>query len=184
VAANSLDRAVVNSARDGQMDLCFVSCNEGADPVRYGEEGAELKGEAFSLLVHLCSNPHLWSQILVMTQRMRSWIQVAEMSFLQRGAGLSLRDRGRSSTIRGEELHHLEGAQSRAAAPPHRKESAEVVHLIRMPPGRRPRVRTRTHWRDYISHLKLGTPRDPPGGAGERDGCVYLMDLVLRANDR
>jgi len=28
-----------------------------------------------------------------------------------------------------------------------------VVPLVRMPPGRRPRVRTRTHWRDYISHL-------------------------------
>jgi len=40
----------------------------------------------------LCSNPHLWSQIWVVIQGMRSWIQAAEMSFLQRGAGLSLRD--------------------------------------------------------------------------------------------
>ena len=39
------------------------------------------------------------------------------------------------------------------ADPPHRKESAEVVHPVRMPPGRRPRGRTRTHWRVYISHL-------------------------------
>jgi len=31
------------------------------------------------------------------------------MSFIQRGAGLSLRDRGRSPIIRGEEPHHPEG---------------------------------------------------------------------------
>jgi len=36
------------------------------------------------------------------TERMRSWIQVVEMSFLQRGAGFSLRDGGRSSTTRRE----------------------------------------------------------------------------------
>jgi len=49
---------------------------------------------------------------------MRSWIQAAETSFLQRGAGLSLRDRGRSSTIRGELgveplLLHIERSQLR-----------------------------------------------------------------------
>jgi len=81
---------------------------------------------------------------------------------------------GRSSTIRGEELHHQREelhhpgeARSRAAAPPHRKESAEVVPLVRMmPPGRRPRVRTRTHWRDYISHQtweRLGIPQEELG---------------------
>jgi len=53
--------------------------------------GAELDGEALSLLVHLGSIPHLWSQIWVVTQM----------------AGLSLRDRG-------EELGHPEGARSRA----------------------------------------------------------------------
>ena len=114
-------------------------------------------------MLHLCSNPHLWSQIWVLTQRMRSWTQAAEMSLLQRGAGLSLRDRGRSSTMRGEELHHPDGAGNKAAAPPHRKDSAKVVHLVRMPPGRRPRVRTRTRWRDYISHLvweHLGIPQE------------------------
>ena len=77
----------------------FIGSNEGAAPVRCGEEGAEPEGEAFKLLLHLCSNPHLCSQIWVLTQRMRLWIQAAEMSFLQRGTGLSLRDRGRSSTI-------------------------------------------------------------------------------------
>jgi len=53
-------------------------------------------------LVRLRSNPRLWSQIWVVTKRMRLWIQAAEMDFLQRVAGLSLRDKGRSSTIRRE----------------------------------------------------------------------------------
>ena len=32
---------------------------------------------------------------------------------------------------------------------------------------RRPRGWTRTHWRDYISHLAWVQPRYPPGGAGK-----------------
>ncbi len=35
----------------------------------------------------------------VVTERMRLWIQAAEMSFLRRVAGLTLRDRVRSSDI-------------------------------------------------------------------------------------
>ena len=46
----------------------------------------------------------------VVTQRMRSQIQAAEMSFLRRVAGLGLRDRG-------EELGHPEEPQTRVAAP-------------------------------------------------------------------
>jgi len=72
-------------------------------------------------------------------------------------------------------------------APPHRKESAEVVHLVRMPPGRRPRVRTRTKWRDYISHLgweRLGIPQEElESVAGERGGWVYLLDLLVLRPD-
>ncbi|TWW59701.1 hypothetical protein D4764_06G0012310 [Takifugu flavidus] len=53
----------------------------------------------------------------VMTERTRSRIQAAEMSFLRRVAGLSLRDRVRSSDIReglGVEplLLHIERSQS------------------------------------------------------------------------
>uniref|UniRef100_A0A8C6KI17 Reverse transcriptase domain-containing protein n=1 Tax=Nothobranchius furzeri TaxID=105023 RepID=A0A8C6KI17_NOTFU len=57
-------------------------------------------------------------ELWVMTKRTRSRIQAAEMSFLRRVAGLSLRDRVRSSDIR-------EGLGT--AAPPDRKESFEVV---------------------------------------------------------
>ena len=44
--------------------MAFVSSNEGDVSVSCFEEGAELKGEAFDLLVHLYSNLHLWSQHL------------------------------------------------------------------------------------------------------------------------
>jgi len=58
-----------------------------------------------------------------------------------------------------------------------------------MPPGRRPRVRTGTHWRDYISHLtweRLRIPQEElERGAGERDGWVSLLGrLVLRPDLR
>ena len=41
---------------DVQTDWGFVSSNEGAVLVSCGEEGAELEGKAFDLLVHLCPN--------------------------------------------------------------------------------------------------------------------------------
>jgi len=46
------------------MDWCSVCSNAGTVPVRSGEEGAEQEGETLDLPVHLCSNPHLWSQAL------------------------------------------------------------------------------------------------------------------------
>ncbi|TWW77709.1 hypothetical protein D4764_12G0010990 [Takifugu flavidus] len=68
----------------------------------------------------------------VMTERTRSRIQAAEMSFLQRVAGLSLRDKVRSSDIReglGVEplLLHIE-----------RSQLGWLGHLARMPSGRLP----------------------------------------------
>ncbi|TWW73564.1 hypothetical protein D4764_15G0009580 [Takifugu flavidus] len=69
-------------------------------------------------------------QCWVMTERTRSRIQAAEMSFLRRVAGLSLRDRVRSSDIReglGVEplLLHIE-----------RSQLGWLGHLARMPPFR------------------------------------------------
>ncbi|TWW81619.1 hypothetical protein D4764_01G0014340 [Takifugu flavidus] len=92
----------------------------------------------------------------VMTERTRSQIQAAEMSFLRRVAGLSLRDRVRSLDIREELgvellLLHIE-----------RSQLGWLGHLATMPSGRLPLevFRTcptgrlpRTRWRDYISHL-------------------------------
>ncbi|TWW74357.1 hypothetical protein D4764_14G0003580 [Takifugu flavidus] len=71
-------------------------------------------------------------QCWVMTERTRLRIQAAEMSFLRRVAGLSLRDRVRSSDIReglGVEplLLHIE-----------RSQLGWLGHLARMPSGRLP----------------------------------------------
>ncbi len=94
-------------------------------------------------------------ELWVMTERTRSRIQAAEMSFLCKVSGCFLRDRVRSSVTR-EEL------KSRDAAPRHREESAEVTRasvpdaFLARPTERRPRTR----WRDYVS------PRYPPGRAG------------------
>ncbi|KAK3528646.1 hypothetical protein QTP70_006351 [Hemibagrus guttatus] len=107
-------------------------------------------------------------ELWVMTERVRSRIQAAEMSFLRRVAGRFLRDRVRSSVTREELgveplLLHIERGQLRW-----------LGHLFRMPPGRlsgevfracptgkRPRGRPRTRWRDYVFRLAwehLGVP--------------------------
>ncbi|KAK3565584.1 hypothetical protein QTP86_012898 [Hemibagrus guttatus] len=107
-------------------------------------------------------------ELWVMTERVRSRIQAAEMSFLRRVAGHSLRDRVRSSVTREELgveplLLHIERGQLRW-----------LGHLFRMPPGhlpgevfwacptgKRPRGRPRTRWRDYVFWLaweRLGVP--------------------------
>ena len=101
-------------------------------------------------------------------------------------AGLSLRDRVRSSAIREglrvePLLLHIERSQLRWFG-----------HLTRMPPGRllgevfracptgrRPRGRPRTRWRDYISRLaweRLGVPPDKlEEVAGEREVWASLL---------
>ncbi|KAK3525927.1 hypothetical protein QTP70_010995 [Hemibagrus guttatus] len=107
-------------------------------------------------------------ELWVMTERVRSRIQAAKMSFLRRVAGHSLRDRVRSSVTREELgveplLLHIERGQLRW-----------LGHLFRMPPGhlpgevfcacptgKRPRGRPRTCWRDYVFRLaweRLGVP--------------------------
>jgi len=68
-------------------------------------------------------------ELWVVTERMRLWIQAAKMSFLHRGAGLSLRDRVRSSDIRGE--LGLEPLLLRVE----RSQLRWFRHLLRMPPG-------------------------------------------------
>ena len=128
-------------------------------------------------------------ELWVMTERTRSRIQAAEMGFLRRVAGLSLRDRVRSSVIReglGVEplLLHVERSQLRW-----------LGHLFRMPPGRlpgevfrarptggRPRGRPRTHWRDYVSRLTWERLGDPPEEleevAGEREVWASFLKLL------
>ncbi|KAK0130608.1 putative uncharacterized transposon-derived protein F52C9.6 [Merluccius polli] len=109
-------------------------------------------------------------ELWVVTERTRLRVQAAKISFLRRVAGLSLRDRVRSSVIREELgvdplLHRVEKSQMRW-----------LGHLVRMPPGhlpgevfrarptgRRPQGIPRTRWRDYVSRLaweRLGIPQE------------------------
>ena len=122
-------------------------------------------------------------ELWVMTERTRSRIQAAEMSFLRRVAGRTLRDRVRSSVTR-EEL---------GLEPLHREGWLE--HLFRMPPGRlprevfracplgrRPRGRPRTRWRDYVCGLaweRLGVPPEElEEVSGEREVWASLLRLL------
>ncbi|PWA23723.1 hypothetical protein CCH79_00006096 [Gambusia affinis] len=104
----------------------------------------------------LIYGPELW----VMTERTRSRIQAAEMGFLRRVAGLSLRERVRSSVIREglrvePLLLHVERGQLRwlghLVRMPHGRLPGEVFRA--RPTGRRPRGRPRTRWRDDVSRL-------------------------------
>ncbi|GAA6111505.1 uncharacterized protein LOC111191400, partial [Tachysurus ichikawai] len=107
-------------------------------------------------------------ELWVMTERTRSRIQAAEMSFLHRVAGRSLRDKVRSSVTR-EELRveplllHIKRSQLRWLGHlfriPLGRHSGEVFRAC--PTGRRLRGRPRTRWRDYVSQLAwecLGMP--------------------------
>ncbi|KAK3551056.1 hypothetical protein QTP70_011498 [Hemibagrus guttatus] len=128
-------------------------------------------------------------ELWVMTERVRSRIQVAEMSFLRRVAGRSLRDRVRSSVTREELgiellLLHIERGQLRW-----------LGHLFRMPPrrlpgevfwacptGKRPRGRPRTRWRNYVFRLAwecLGVPPEElEEVAREREVWASLLRLL------
>ncbi|KAK3508832.1 hypothetical protein QTP70_009600 [Hemibagrus guttatus] len=99
-------------------------------------------------------------ELWVMTERIRSRIQTAEMSFLRRVAGRSLRDRARSSVTR-EELRveplllHIERGQLRWFG-----------HLFQMPPGRLPGEETQDTLERLCLSAGLGMPRGPSGRAG------------------
>ena len=131
----------------------------------------------------------MFHELWVVTERTRSRIQAAKMSFLRRVTGLRLRDKVRSSDIWREIgveplLLLVERSQLRWFG-----------HLTRMPPGRlplevfrarptgrRPRGRPRTSWRDYISLLawkRLGIPQEElESVAGEKEAWRALLDLL------
>ena len=127
-------------------------------------------------------------EVWVMTESIRSRVQAAEMGFLRRVAGISLRDRVRSSITRerlGVEplLLHLERSQLRWFG-----------HLVWMPPerlprkvldarptGRRPRGRPKTRWKDYISRLAWERLGILPEGVEEvaQDKEIWRSQLEL-----
>ena len=119
--------------------------------------------------------PHTVQGHQEVTQRTTSQIQEDEMSFLRRQAGLILKD-GESSSDIWRELReeplllHLERNQLRWFG-----------HQIRLPPGGGPTFggfpgttnweetlgQTHNSWERLHISSGLGTPRDPPGGAGK-----------------
>ena len=120
-------------------------------------------------------------EVWVMTESIRSQIQAAEMSFLRRVAGISLRDRVRSSITRerlGVEplLLHLERSQLRWFG-----------HLVRMPPsgflGRSSMYvpLEETRWKDYISKLAWERLGILPEGVEEvaQDKEIWKSQLEL-----
>ena len=128
-------------------------------------------------------------EVWVMTERIRSRIQAAEMSFLRRVAGVSLRDRVRSAVTReglGVEplLLRLERSQLRwfghLVRMPHERLPREVLEA--RPTGRRPRGRPRTRWRDYIDSLaldRLGIPQEEVADvARERETWSSLVEML------
>ena len=98
-------------------------------------------------------------ELWVMTKRTRSWIQAAEIGFLRRVSGLSVRDRERSSVIRIE-----------------RSQMRWLRHLVRIAPGRIPGEGT-SHCEETPGKTQgilerlclsadLGMTWGPPGRAG------------------
>ncbi|KAK3550660.1 hypothetical protein QTP70_002363 [Hemibagrus guttatus] len=118
-------------------------------------------------------------ELWVMTESLRSRIQVAEMSFLRRVAGRSLRDRVRSSVTREELgveplLLHIKGAVEVARAS---VSDASRTSPWGCPTGKRPRGRPRTRWRDYVSRLAwehLGGPSGRAGGSVWGEGGLGI----------
>ena len=96
----------------------------------------------------------------VMTERIRSRIRAAEMRFLRRAAGLTLRDRIRSSTIRESLkaeslLLHIERSQLRWLGHVLRMPRERPAHQVfeAMPQGKRPVGRPRLIWCNYVARL-------------------------------
>uniref|UniRef100_A0A3B3BDQ3 Cadherin domain-containing protein n=1 Tax=Oryzias melastigma TaxID=30732 RepID=A0A3B3BDQ3_ORYME len=153
----------------------------------------QMNRDSMSVFIRLKMNFFGLAIILLwfVTERTRSRLQAAEMSFLRRVAGHSLRDRVRSSVTRrelgvGPLLLRIERSQLRW-----------LGHLIQMPPGRlpgevfracptgrRPRGRPRTRWRDYVSRLAwkcLGVPPEElEEVGGEREVWASLLDCCPR----
>ncbi|KAK0132400.1 Craniofacial development protein 2 [Merluccius polli] len=133
-------------------------------------------------------------ELWVMTERTRSWVQAAKMSFLRRVAGLSLRDRVRSSVIREELGVDPLLLRSTRLSEPEKSQAFDANMVFVMNEGLRevgvvlgtshwrPRGRPRTRWRDYVSWLaweRLGIPQEELDEvAGEREVWASLLRLL------
>ena len=104
----------------------------------------------------------------IMTERVRSRIQAAEMGFLRRISGFTLLDKVKSTDIREfldvePLLLRLERSQLRWYGHVSRMTDDRTAHqlLLALPSGRRPRGCPRIRWRNYAEDLawsRLGIP--------------------------
>ena len=115
----------------------------------------------------------------ITTERIRSRIRAAEMRFLRRAAGLTLRHRTRSSTIRESLkteslLLHIERSQLRWLGYELRMLHEKTAHQVfeAMPQGKRPVGRLRLTWCNYIARL-----------CQERLGLTWI-DVIASVKDR
>lgn len=92
-------------------------------------------------------------------------MKVAEVSFLCRLAGLTNRDRVRSSGA--APLHQKEPAEAVRASDPDASWTSFLEVFQARPTGRRPQGRPRPRWRDYMSRQAgewLGIPQEEQDG--------------------
>ena len=125
----------------------------------------------------------------VMTERVKSRVQAAEMGFLRRVHGVSLLDKVRSSDIR--KSLNIDPLQLRLE----RSQLRWYGHVTRMSEertaqrllnafmvGKRPRGRPRTRWRDNVEDLawsRLGVPpSELPMVAKDRDAWRFQLELL------
>ena len=124
----------------------------------------------------------------IMTERVRSRVQAAEMGILRKFICLSLLDKVKSTDIRQSLnikplLLRIERSQLRWYGHVTRMSQEQTAkHLIdALPSGKRPRGRPRTCWRNYVEDLtwsRLGIPPAKlPLVAGDRD--VWRIQLEL-----
>ena len=108
-------------------------------------------------------------ECLVMTETVRSQVQVAKMGFLQKVRGLSLLAKFKSTDIRQwleiePLLLRIERSQlrrySRVIRMCHERTTQQLMDAL--PSGKRSRRRPRTRWRNYVEDLawsRLGIPQ-------------------------
>ena len=124
-----------------------------------------------------------------MTERIRSRIRAAQMRFFRRAAGLTLRDRIRSSTIleslKAESLLlHIERSQLRWLGHVLTMPRERLAHQVfeAMPKGKRPVGRPRLTWRNYVARLcqeRLGLTRtDVISSVKDRNRWKRLSDTL------
>ena len=124
----------------------------------------------------------------VMTERVRSQVQAAEMKFLRRVHGVTLLDQVRSSTIRKSLdieplLLRIERSQLRWFGHVSRmpQERLPKQTLLAICDGKRPVGRPRTRWQTYIEDLgwnRLGLhPEEMKDVVGDRE--VWRLNLEL-----